>query len=169
MINDMKGWGREKVDPCDTIPPHEWEEHFNNLLNTKNTKHQAKPIPINILNPEMDREITDDELNAVLARSKIGKARGPDGTLAEYLKYAPDNVRKALLCLMNIIFSSAIYPSSWTVNFLKAIYKSGPTTDPGNYRGLAIGSAIAKLYSAILLNRLEAFVTEENIMSICQI
>jgi hypothetical protein len=70
---------------------------------------------------------------------------------------------------MNAIFSSAIYPTSWTVNFLKAIYKSGPTTDPGNYRGLAIGSAIAKLYSSILLNRLEAFVTEKNIISICQI
>ena len=169
MINDMKRWGREKVDPCDTIPPHEWEDHFKNLLNTGNTQQRAKPIPANSLNPRMDRKIVEDELNAVLSRSKIGKARGPDGTLAEYFKYAPSNVRKALLHLMNLIFSTAIYPTSWTINFLKAIYKSGPTSDPGNYRGLAIGSAIAKLYSAILLNRLEAFVTEENIMSICQI
>ena len=169
MVNDMKAWGRERVDPCDTIPPGEWEEHFKTLLNTKNTGQKAKPIPPNSLNPEMDREITEAELDAVLARSKIGKARGPDGTLAEYLKYAPKNVQKALLRLMNIIFSTATYPTSWTVNFLKAIYKSGATTDPGNYRGLAIGSAIAKLYSAILLNRLEAFVTKENILSICQI
>lgn len=169
MVNVMKAWGRERVDPCDTIPPGEWEEHFKTLLNTKNTGQKAKPIPPNSLNPEMDREITEAELDAVLARSKIGKARGPDGTLAEYLKYAPKNVQKALLRLMNIIFSTATYPTSWTVNFLKAIYKSGATTDPGNYRGLAIGSAIAKLYSAILLNRLEAFVTKENILSICQI
>ena len=87
----------------------------------------------------------------------------------EYIKYAPNNVRKALLHLMNIIFSSATYPTSWSINFLKAIYKSGPTDDPGNYRGLAIGSALAKLYSAILLNRLETFVTEKNIISMFQI
>ena len=169
MINDMKQWGREKVDPSDTIPPHEWREHFKNLLNTKNTQYPDKlNLPIN-LNPEMDRQISEEELNIVLARTKRGKARGPDGTLAEYLKYAPENVRKALRHLMNIIFCSATYPTSWTINFLKAIYKAGPTTDPGNYRGLAIGSAIAKLYSTILLNRLEKFVTEENIISVCQI
>ena len=165
----MKGWGREVVDPCDTIPPQQWEEHFKNLLNTKTPQCQETPRPATSANPEMDRTITLEELKTVLAKSKIGKARGPDGTLAEYFKYAPDNVLRALLQLMNIIFSNAIYPTSWRVNFLKAIYKSGPTTDPGNYRGLAIGSAIAKIYSAVLLNRLEAFVTENNILSICQI
>ena len=169
MINDMKQWGREKIDPSDTIPPQEWENHFKNLLNTENTHHQEKQRPLSNLNPHMDREISQEELDYVLLKSKIGKARGPDGILAEYLKYAPRNVCKALLHLLNIIFSSAIYPTSWTNNFLKAIYKTGSTTDPGNYRGLAIGSAIAKLYSAILLNRLEKFVTEENIISICQI
>ena len=128
-----------------------------NLLNTKTPQCQETPRPATSANPEMDRAITLEELKTVLAKSKIGKARGPDGTLAEYFKYAPDNVLKALLQLMNIIFSNAIYPTSWRVNFLKAIYKSGPTTDPGNYRGLAIGSAIAKIYSAVLLNRLEAF------------
>ena len=169
MINDMKKWGREVVDPCDSIPPQQWEEHFKNLLNTKGTQSLKTPRPATRINPGMDRPISPKELDEVLARSKIGKARGPDGTLIEYLKYAPENVQRALLHLINVIFSNAIYPTSWTINFLKAIYKSGPTTDPGNYRGLAIGSAIAKLYSAVLLNRLEAFVTEENIISICQI
>ena len=40
---------------------------------------------------------------------------------------------------------------------LKAIHKSGPIDEPGNYRGLAIGAAIAKLYSLVLLARLEKF------------
>ena len=170
MVNDMKGWGRETVDPSDTIPPQDWEEHFKNLLNTKEIQDQNIPKTPNNPSPVMDRKIKMEELETVLAKSKFGKARGPDGTLMEYFKYAPENVRKTLVGLMNIIFSSAIYPTSWAVNFLnKAIYKSGPTSDPGNYRGLAIGSAIAKLYSAVLLNRLETFVTEQNIISMCQI
>ena len=121
------------------------------------------------LSPHMDRKIKMDELDRALAKSRYGKARGPDGTIMEYIKFAPENVKKALLFVINSIFSSEIYPTSWSVNFLRAIYKSGPTDDPGNYRGLAIGSAIAKLYSTILLNRLETFVTENNILSMFQI
>ena len=169
LISDMKGWGRETVDPCDTIPPENWETHFKNLLNTKGTASATTlPPPIN-LNPDMDRKIKMDELEAVVAKSKYGKARGPDGTIMEYIKFAPENVKKALLRLINTIFINAVYPTSWSINFLRAIYKSGPTDDPGNYRGLAIGSAIAKLYSAILLNRLEPFVTDNNILSMFQI
>ena len=169
MVNDMKGWGREKVDPCDTIPSEEWTNHFKNLLNTDKRDNRSPTPPTTNPNPTTEIRITMKEMKEVLSRSKIRKARGPDGTLMEYFKFAPDNVLKALLDLMNIIFSSATYPTSWSVNFLKPIYKSGPTEDPGNYRGLAIGSALAKLYSMILLNRLETFVTEHNIISMCQI
>ena len=169
MISDMKGWGREKVDPCDTIPPKDWEAYFTNLLNTKEVDAITTLRPRVNPNPQMDRKIKMDELESVVARSRYGKARGPDGTIMEYIKFAPENVKKALLHVMNAIFTSEIYPTSWSINFLRSIYKSGPTDDPGNYRGLAIGSAIAKLYSGILLNRLEAFVTENNILSMFQI
>ena len=169
MISDMKGWGREKVDPCDTIPPQDWETHFQNLLNSTATNNSRISAPTVNLSPHMDRKIKMKELDYVIAKSRYGKARGPDGTIAEYIKFAPENVKKALLYIMNAIFNSAIYPTSWSINFLRAIYKSGPTDDPGNYRGLAIGSAIAKLYSSILLNRLESFVTDNNILSMFQI
>ena len=110
---------------------------------TKRVCATTLPPPIN-LNPDMDRKIKMDELDAVVAESKYGKARGPDGTIMEYIKFAPENVKKALLRLINTIFINAVYPTSWSINFLRAIYKSGPTDDPGNYRGLTIGSAIAK-------------------------
>ena len=97
------------------------------------------------------------------------KAAGPDGVFAEYLKYSTNNVIKTMLELMNTIFTHAIYPSAWSNNFLKAIYKSGLTDDPDNYRGLAIGSAMAKLYSTILLMRLETFILEKGILSRNQI
>ena len=46
----------------------------------------------------------------------------------------------------------------WTLNFLKPIFKKGSNKDPDNYRGLAIGSALAKLFSFILLKRLIEFI-----------
>ena len=54
---------------------------------------------------------------------------------------------------------------SWTTDFLKPIFKKGEKNDPDNYRGLAIGSAFAKLFSQILLNRLTEFVDTKNLLS----
>ena len=51
--------------------------------------------------------------------------------------------------------SSGIYP--WTTSFITPIPKGGDKYDPNNYRAIAIGSAVGKLYSSILLNRLVTF------------
>ena len=233
MIKDMKGYGREREDPSDSIAPSTWEEYFKDLLNTKPSQQEppapdltipstntsttsltnppttlppdspnilptnspTKPstnlptipstnpvlpsvptlptvLPAGPIRPharELDVRITMKELRAALHKIKIGKAHGPDGILTEFIKYAPTNVIETLLEMMNAIFSNSIYPSAWTVNFLKAIFKSGPTDDPGNYRGLAIGAAIAKLYSLILLSRLENYISDNKIITKNQI
>ena len=108
-------------------------------------------------------------MKEAINRAKPGKACGPDDILIEYIKYATDNVVNTLLDLMNAIFCHATYPKQWAINYLKAIYKKGPKDDPDNYRGLAIGAAISKLYSMILLQRLESFITTRNILSVNQI
>ena len=73
------------------------------------------------------------------------------------------------LKLVHVIFSERFYPSRWVTNFLKPIYKKGSTSDPENFRGLAIGSAFAKLFSFILLNRLVKFIDLEKLISPKQI
>ena len=125
MVNDMKGWGRETVDPSDTIPPQDWEEHFQNLLNTKEIQDQNIPKTPNNPSPVMDRKIKMEELETVLAKSKFGKARGPDGTLMEYFKYAPENVRKTLVGLMNIIFPVPFTPRRGQLTSSKPYTKVG--------------------------------------------
>ena len=96
---------------------------------------------------------------------KNKKAPGPDGILAEYIKVFGDIAEPVLLKLINVIFVNNIYPTAWTTNFLKPIFKKGDVKDTHNYRGLAIGSAIAKLHSLILLRRLVTFVKTKNLIS----
>ena len=51
---------------------------------------------------------------------------------------------------------------------MKPIYKKGDQFDPDNFRGLAIGAAMTKLYSLILLGRLTEFIKEkELILFVC--
>ena len=47
----------------------------------------------------------------------------------------------------------------------KTIFKKGEIDDPDNFRGLAIGSTFAKLFSQILLKRLTTFIEEKNLLS----
>ena len=55
---------------------------------------------------------------------------------------------------MNLILESEKYPSSWCRNILVTLYKGGGNNDPDNYRGISIGSCLAKLFSTILYHRI---------------
>ena len=162
-LNKMRQWGKEKPDPSDNIAPDRWSTYFSQLLNTSKTQGMEieNELPFH---PEMDGKITMEELKTRLKISRDGKSFGPDKIIMEYVKYAPDNVLKALLAILNVIFTHSKYPCQWTTNYLKTIFKKGDTSDPNNYRGLAIGSCIGKLYSSILLGRLEKFATTYKII-----
>lgn len=50
-----------------------------------------------------------------------------------------------------------IYPDSWANDYISPIFKSDDPTNPSNYRGITITSAIGKLFNNILNTRLEKF------------
>ena len=89
---------------------------------------------------------------------KNHKAAGCDRITAEYLKAFAESFGDILLAIAMKLFALQVYPSEWASNFLKPIYKKGESEDPDNYRGLAIGAALAKLYSLILLGRLTEYI-----------
>ena len=164
-IKKMNNWGKKQVDPSDDIAPEKWVDYFQNLLNDKrpgpNDRSENRPT----FDPILDSKIKAKELRDALSNLKNNKAPGPDGIIGEYLKFFGNNFEDILLRFVNIIFSERIYPSKWAENFLKPIFKKDDTTDPDNYRGLAIGSAFAKLFSFILLKRLIDFIDIKNLIS----
>ena len=52
-------------------------------------------------------------------------------------------------------FSSCCYPPNWSTAAVTAVFKKGDARNLGNYRGIAVGSALGKLYSAVLTARLD--------------
>ena len=171
IINKMNHWGKEKTDPADAISPMTWINHFKGLLNNSKQTNAITEVSrgVNTFDPILDSRISAQELQEALANLKIGKAPGPDGIPVEYIKVFGQLFEPILLKLMRLIFAENFYPLKWTVNFLKPIYKKGCITDPGNYRGLAIGSALSKLHSIILLNRLTKYIEHKGLISPNQI
>ena len=62
--------------------------------------------------------------------------------------------------LFSLIYESGQYPSQWSEIFIKPLLKSGSENDPANYRGISISSCISKLFSRVLYNRLNTYVTD---------
>jgi hypothetical protein len=81
------------------------------------------------------------------------KACGLDGIVTEVLKL--NEIHITLLKIINEIYNTGHIPSEWLVSVLVPIYKNkGSSSDPNNYRGIALMSIVAKLFNRLLLERL---------------
>jgi hypothetical protein len=69
----------------------------------------------------------------------------------------------------NIILSSGIFPNIWNKGLITPSHKSGDKFDPINYRGICVNTNVRKTLCIIINNRLLHVLSENNILSTCQI
>ena len=86
---------------------------------------------------------------------KKGKSCSTDLILNEMFEHLTPLASSALLKVFNHCLSSGKYP--WHTSVITPIFKSGNPFDPENYRAIAVGSCMGKLFSSILLDRLILF------------
>ena len=96
---------------------------------------------------------------------KNGKSAYLDGIINEVLKHAINEISPVLSKLFGHIESSGFFPKKWKTSFLVPLHKKGPKSDPDNYRGLAVGSNLAKLYTKCLNERLYNIIDENDFLS----
>ena len=169
IIEKMNHWGAEEVDPTDNISPKKWKKYFQGLLNERECSALTVEKKGATFHPTLDGVVKEEELRDAIKMLKGNKAPGPDGIYSEILKIFWGKYDQILLLLLRKFFANHIYPAIWVTNYLKPIYKKGEALDPDNFRGLAIGQALAKLYSHILLNRLNTYILNQKLISPHQI
>ncbi|UYV62385.1 hypothetical protein LAZ67_2000350 [Cordylochernes scorpioides] len=114
--------------------------------------------------PDLDAEITLEEIYDVVKKLANGKAVGLNGIPNELLKNLPTPTLTKLKNLFNKIMSTEKYPQLWTNSIVHPIYKSGDKNNPTNYRGIALCSNISKLFTTILRNRLNNWIEKREII-----
>ena len=100
----------------------------------------------------LNKDITIEELCSCIKRLKRGKSPGIDGILPDMImiKDGGELVKQSLLWLFNInCMLAGHFPERLSVGLITAVYKS----DMSNYRGITVGSVIAKLFAMILEQR----------------
>lgn len=84
--------------------------------------------------------------------------------MAEAYLYADVNTKSDIKNIMERCINGDDLPPSWRESIIHPIHKKGPTIVAANYRGIAIGNSIYKLYASILRSRLEDYVEYEEIL-----
>ena len=111
----------------------------------------TQPPDLSILNDP----ITLAELTNATKQLKKGKSCSTDQITNEMLQNLTPLCTKAILKTFNHSLTSGLYP--WHTSVITPIFKSGNPFSPDNYRAIAVGSCMGKLFSSILLDRMLHF------------
>ena len=131
-----------------------WECFYDNIAKERN-KSILSLTSVDL--SASHEEFTMEDLNMCLKKFKNRKAPGSDGISAEFYKYLPQHVKEEMLKLFNSILHFEKLPSEWSVVELVMLHKKGDRGIPANYRGIALIQVICKIFTQLLLARLEAW------------
>lgn len=114
---------------------------------------------------ELNEAITEWEVRRAMRVLRRGKAAGVDGIPPEFIKEAwlpggggpPMNALvEPVLHLFNRVFKEG-YPEVWRVGAVAPVPKKAGAVSMDEHRGIVVGAALAKLYSQVLLGRLDVW------------
>ncbi|MCW4282673.1 MAG: reverse transcriptase family protein [Candidatus Thiodiazotropha taylori] len=107
-----------------------------------------------IMFEELNAEISHSEVQKAVKQLKNGASAGPDMFLNEFFKNGSVIMFNYLHDLFNRTFDLGYFPKQWSEGYIIPIYKKGNANEPSNYRGITLLSALGKLFTRILNNRL---------------
>lgn len=108
--------------------------------------------------------ITPNQIKKVLKGRPSNSSPGVDGITYHHLKNLPSAQHFLATLFSKILLQSQDPPSSWRLAKFITIHKKGVTTDPGNFRPIALTSVIAKLFHKIIAIRLEEYLISNNFL-----
>lgn len=163
--------------PAENIKPETWVSHFQSLATVDDKfvdrvselQHLVKELEKQPIYNNLDNVIKSCEIHKAISNLKNNKAVGLDSISNEMIKAAQGFLAPCFLKLFNACLSSGQYPSQWSNGYITPLHKSDDSSDPSNYRGITITSAIGKVFNTILNNRLDSFLADKNFINECQI
>ena len=110
---------------------------------------------LNHLDDTLNRFICQGEVTSCIQKLKLGKASADDCLTNEFLKNSSPLLLKCITKVFNACLDNGVYP--WNVALVTPLHKKGDKYNPDNYRAIAVGSNLGKLFANILLDRLIMF------------
>ena len=143
----------------------QWGEHFRKLLGEipgpAGVECRSSPVPESLVG-RPNRSADGSELNVQFTVAEVVQRiqcmRRGSATLGflsvEALRAAATTLAPCVAALFNSFAVVGCLPHSWALSSITPIHKSGDTAVPSNYRGIAVGTVLAKLYASMINSRL---------------
>ena len=130
--------------------------YFSDLMsNNEQTGQDERVTPeSNVIFEELDIYFSEGEIQEQICKLKTQKSPGIDCLLNEMFIKCKDIFIPIFKKLFDHILSTGIYPEEWSKGIVIPVFKKGDSSDAGNYRPITLISHLAKLFTAILNNRL---------------
>ena len=107
---------------------------------------------------------SEDEILKIIRSLDDSKSSGSSSIPIKLLKISAPCLTLPLYKLINLSFTTGIFPDAIKVAKVIPIFKSGFSDDMNNYRPISLLSVVSKLIEKIMHARLYAFVIENNII-----
>ena len=112
----------------------------------------------------IDYPITDEEFKAAINKLKANNSPGIDNILKEVIRIRKEAIKGHLVNLFNRILDTGKYPALWSFGLIVPIHKKVDRSKVENYQGITLLSALGKIFSSILNNRLYDYMVQKGIL-----
>ncbi len=112
----------------------------------------------------MGEEITIGECRLAVRAIKAGKAVGGDKIANELIKYGGPRLWEAITEIMEQIRKEEWIPESWKKEGVTLLHKGKSKLSLDNYRGVAIGSNMCKIFTRIIRTSVQKVAEERGIL-----
>lgn len=143
---------------------------FNNFFievgNTTNQYTRSYPIQLqhNTTSNLYLYPTTPIEISNIIYALNKNSANGYDGVPIKFFRNFANELRKNLSLFINNTFKNGIFPDIFKIAKITPIYKAGNKHDIANYRPISVLPACSKIFEKALLNRLEMFLVNNQII-----
>lgn len=143
---------RETVE--NSIKEEEWVAYFRTLLEGSDTKKvgMKRTIPAEKLEVE---KVDAMEILAAWKKLKKKKAPGVDGITNEVWMHGGNGLKSRMIDIIEKVWEGEAIPEDWKTAVIVPLHKKGDKENTNNYRGISLLSTAYKLYSEVILRRLE--------------
>jgi len=149
------------VHVCSNVPSSTIHQNFSHKAHA-----ERQTLKFNSHNMETyNTAFSIDELLDALSSSN-DSAVGPDDIHYQMLKHLPLEVLNTLLSILNDIWLTGNFPSSWRQSYVVPIPKPGKdTSDPTDYHPIALTSCVCKVMERMVNNRLVWYIERNKIIT----
>ncbi len=144
-----------------------WREFFDELLNVPQLVNPdlINEIPIPSLSKveenRQNAELSIEEIRKALCQMKSRKAPGNDEVTADIFKAGGPPVLRWLYEIFTGVWKNEEMVEDWNLAILIRLFKKGDKQLCDNYRGISLLNVTSKLFSRMILNRIQQFIDNQ--------